>query len=128
MDGPSAMLAEGFWQTIPARVQRGLQELLASASADEFSDAIERARQATRRVGLFLSGDFRVAATALVTEGGGDPSSLTSANLGYLASRSPAFADLIRLAVSPDYADARWQPMPPASQRGTISSGRFRAS
>jgi tetratricopeptide (TPR) repeat protein len=128
MDATSARLAETFWQTIPARVQRGLQELLASVNADEFSEMVERARQAGRRVGLFLSGDFGVAARALVAEGGGDPSSLASGDLGYIASRSAAFADLIRLAVSPDYADARWQPMPPASQRGTISSGRFRAT
>ena len=45
-----------------------------------------------------------------------------------LSSRFPAIADLLRLAVSPEYADARWRPQPPPGSRGSASTGRFRFS
>ncbi len=128
MDASSAALAETFWQVIPPRIQRGLQELLTGATAGEFNEALERSRQAARRVGFFLSGDFRVAATALLAEAGGYAPVLTSADLVPLSAQSPAFADLLRLAISPDYADARWQPMPPASSRGSMRTVRARTS
>jgi hypothetical protein len=78
-------------------------------------------------VGLFLAGDFGTAARALLSERRvslqllGDPHSLAP-----LCSELPDLADLLRLAVSPEYAEARWHPVAPASQRGTMSSsGRF---
>ena len=128
MDGVTARLAESFWQVIPPRVQRTLQELLLAAAPDGLDAAIERARQCARRVGFFLSGDLRVAAEAVLADEGRGPAVVPSADLAALCASSPALADLVRLAISPEYADARWQPMPPASQRGNMSSGRFRIS
>ena len=128
MDGVTARLAESFWQVIPPRVQRTLQELLLAADPDGLDAAIERARQCARRVGFFLSGDLRVAAEAVLADEGRGPAVVPSADLAALCASSPALADLVRLAISPEYADARWQPMPPASQRGNMSSGRFRIS
>jgi hypothetical protein len=89
---------------------------------------VAAARQSARRVGMFVAGDFAtavgdavkdqlVSAQALVDQDG----------LDGLCARVPDVADLFRLAVSPEYADARWN-QPPASMKGTPSTGRFRFS
>jgi hypothetical protein len=46
-------------------------------------------------------------------------------NLRELCAAVPALADLLRLAVSSEYADARWHSLGSASPRRTVSSGRF---
>jgi hypothetical protein len=77
-------------------------------------------------VGLFLAGDFAVAARALLLERGAPVEGLSaSGGLRAACIEHPALADLLRLAVSPEYADGRWHPVAPASQRGSISSSRF---
>jgi hypothetical protein len=89
---------------------------------------MERARQSGRRTGFFLTGDFGHAATALLNEIGGiDPAELqASGGLAKYCQALPDLADLLRLAVRPEYADARWHPIPPASQRASLPSSRFR--
>jgi tetratricopeptide (TPR) repeat protein len=126
VDARAARLAESFWQIVPARTQRRLQELLSSAAIADYDELVGRAYQSGRRVGLFLSGDFAGAARALLAEDGsrtGAPPSLLS--LRSLCEQLPALADLLRLAVSPEYASARWQVVAQSAPRGTISSGRF---
>jgi tetratricopeptide (TPR) repeat protein len=127
LDATSARLAESFWQTIPTRIQRRLQELLAATTVEDLDAAIERSRQSCRRIGMFLSGDFAVAARALLEEEG-RPCVLGPGDIASLAAEVPAFADLLHLALSPEYAEARWTPVPPSSQRGSMSSGRIRLS
>jgi hypothetical protein len=122
----AARLAESFWQIVPARTQRRLQELLGTALVAEYEELVARAHQCGRRVGLFLAGDFALAARALLTESGArtdEPPSRRS--LRHLCDEVPALADLLRLAVSPEYASARWHDVAPQSPRGTLSSGRF---
>jgi hypothetical protein len=126
LDAASGKLAESFWQIIPPRTQRRLQEILAAGEFPEYEALAAASHQSGRRVGLFLAGDFAVAARALAAELAFPAESLSSA--GGLAARCrivPELADLLRLAVSPEYADARWHPVAPASTRGTISSSRF---
>jgi hypothetical protein len=43
-----------------------------------------------------------------------------------LAAELPDLADLVRLSVRPEYADARWRPVPQSATRGNFSSGRLR--
>jgi hypothetical protein len=127
LDHLSGPVAETLWQTLPARAQKRLKELLATGVRTDFELLIERARQSGRRTGMFLTGDFGFAARALLGEYlNVDPDDLEQpgALLGYCA-QFPSLADLYRLAVRPEYADARWHPVPVTSQRGTISSGRF---
>ncbi|MGH7296892.1 MAG: hypothetical protein ACRELB_18275, partial [Polyangiaceae bacterium] len=62
VDARAARLAESFWQIIPARTQRRLQELLGAAEVAEYEVLVARAHQSGRRVGMFLGGDFAVAA------------------------------------------------------------------
>ena len=56
-DPAATRLVQTFWNTIPPRSQRRLQELLAKAPTD-FATALDRARQSGRRVALFVSGDI----------------------------------------------------------------------
>jgi tetratricopeptide (TPR) repeat protein len=130
VDARAARLAESFWQIMPARAQRRLQELLGAVREGEhleYEDLVARAHQAGRRVGLFLAGDFAYVVRLLLSESSSraeyQPPSLTT--LRGLCEALPAMADLLRVAVSPEYAQARWHAVAPAAPRGTMSSGRF---
>jgi tetratricopeptide (TPR) repeat protein len=124
----AARLAESFWQIVPARTQRRLQELLASATVAPYEDLLARAHQSGRRVGMFLAGDFGSAARAVLVESGfgaGEP--MTLETLRPLCERVPELADLLCLAVSPEYASGRWHVVAPGTPHGTMfpASGRF---
>jgi tetratricopeptide (TPR) repeat protein len=133
VDPRVARLSESFWQIIPASAQRRLQELLRSAELANYEVLVEAAVQSGRRVGMFLAGDFACAARIVMAESAGRaaaPSALGLAtpsldNLGELCSALPALADLLRLAVRSEYADARWHSFGSASPRRAASSGRF---
>jgi hypothetical protein len=127
MDHLSGPVAEMLWQTLNARTQRKLKELMEAGARTDFDLLLERARQSGRRVGFFLTGDFGFAARALLGEYVRiDVETLEEpGGLAALCTQFPSLADLYRLAVRPEYADARWNPVPPASQRGTLNSGRF---
>jgi hypothetical protein len=122
VDRKDAQLADMLWQTLAPRTQRRLKELLASSAASSIELVRERARQSGRRVGMFLTGDFAHAARRALAEfPGADASELTRpGGLERLCKGYPALADLLRLAVRPEYADARWHLPTPASQRLAI--------
>ena len=96
--------------------------------AREYEDLVARAHQSGRRVGLFLAGDFacavrvllvRVARRAPTTSRRRSP---RSASCARACLRWPICC---ALAVSPEYAEARWHVVAPAAPRGMMSSGRF---
>ena len=62
---------------------------------------------------MFLAGDFRTAVQAVLAEraraSGVAPRSLEGADWTALCREEPAVADLFMLAVSPEYAEARWR-------------------
>jgi len=109
LDRATASLGEILWQTLPAKAQRRLSDLLSGATLASFDDALARARQASLRVGLFVSGDFRQATRAVLLGAGQDPR-LADANGAVmdLVSELPELADLYRLALRPELADARF--------------------
>ena len=133
VDARVARLAESFWQIIPASAQRRLQDLLRTAALADHGQLVEAALQSGRRVGMFLAGDFACAARNLLAESTAHdeatrellaaPPSLET--LRELCLAVPALADLLRLAVGSEYADARWHSLGSASPRRTASSGRF---
>jgi hypothetical protein len=126
VDARVARLAESFWQIIPARVQRRLQELLGATAAIDYAELVERGSQSGRRVGMFLAGDFAWTAHRLLAESPSPTEGHPSVeNLRALCANVPALADLLCLAVRPEYADARWHTVASASQLRTASSGRF---
>jgi len=114
-----ARLAENLWQTLPPKSQRRLKELLVNIAQTPLELALERSRQSGRRIGMFLTGDFAHAARALVGEYPlVDAADLERpGGLERLCAELPALADLFRLALRPEYADARWHVPPPMSQR-----------
>jgi len=129
VDTRVARLAESFWQIIPASAQRRLQELLRTATLFDRDELLEASLQSGRRIGMFLAGDFACAARILLAESAvrdvaaAMPPSLE--NLRELCLAVPALADLLRLAVRSEYADARWHSPGSASPRRALSSGRF---
>jgi hypothetical protein len=122
----AARLAESFWQIVPARTQRRLQELLGIGPLSDYEALVARANHSGTRVGMFLAGDFACAARALLAESSVRGEKVPSlANLRSLCEELPPLADLLRLAVSPEYADARWHPAAPNSSRRTVPPKRF---
>ncbi|MBL9108957.1 MAG: hypothetical protein JNM74_06795, partial [Myxococcales bacterium] len=109
LDRPAAMLGEALWQTLPARAQRRLSELLGAADLSQLDAALAEARLATYRVGLFVSGDFREAARAVLADSGMDPRIVEQpAPFVEAVNRLASLTDLYRLAMSPTMADARF--------------------
>lgn len=101
-------LAASLWQTLPARAQRRLREL--SAQEISLGQAMDDAITAVRRAGLFLSGDLRTAVAEVLEEDRLDlPFALTLDGLAGACEASPAIRDLVSLATSAEFADARWQ-------------------
>jgi len=124
LDKPNARLAETLWQTLAPRSQRRLKDVLADSRNISWDVVVERARQSGRRIGMFLTGDFGHAARCVVLEMGGDVHELERpGGLAKLCHKLPALADLFRLAVRPEYADARWHQPTTASLR--LSTGRL---
>ncbi|MEO7110226.1 MAG: hypothetical protein ABI183_07310, partial [Polyangiaceae bacterium] len=126
VDATSGKISEALWQTLPQKSQRKLQDLLRGAPIPEYEAVIEAARQNARRMGMFVAGDFELAVRMFLNESGHDTPAGPLA-LVALSSRFPAVADLLRLAVSPEYADARWRSASSPSPNGP-STGRFRFS
>ncbi len=119
IDRASMPLAESFWQTLPPRSQRKLSELVLPVHDQPVAETIAHARQSACRVGLFLCGDFSIAARRLLESHKMDAAAILSdAHAFARATRDlPDLLDLVRLAVQPEYADARWTLPPPGSQR-----------
>jgi hypothetical protein len=130
VDRGSGKLAEALWQALPARTQRRLQTILAAVTHEDFEPAVQRVRQAGYRVGLFLTGDFGVVGRALMMEtpdgASSGPATLVGQSLRQVCAQHPGVLDLFNLAVSPEYADARWRvASPSSSSRLKLPSGRF---
>ncbi len=122
----ASALAEKFWNTVPPRAQRKLKLLLEGAVAQDFDATLAAARQSARRVALFIAGDFGFAARKFLAERKVDATAAEGDGLRVLCAEHSALADLFRLAVSSEYADARWYPVAAPAQRGSASSGRWR--
>jgi hypothetical protein len=75
-----------------------------------YETALSSAKTATRRAGLFVAGDITVAVRETCADENIPTKALEEPNgLSALCASSPALADLVRLATSPEYAETRWQ-------------------
>jgi hypothetical protein len=74
---------------------------------------------------MFLTGDFAHAARTVVGEHAAlDAAELSRpGGLANLCEELPSLADLYRLAVRPEYADARWHVPTPQSSRFPFTAG-----
>jgi hypothetical protein len=128
-DGEVLSLVEMLWQVVPLGTQRRLRDLLSEESRPlrgepvPFELVLERSRHTARRVGLFVSGDFRLAAERVVRDLAPNEV-LDASTFGGLCERIPSLADLYRLAIRPEYADARWREATRETRR--TSSGGVR--
>ena len=88
--------------------------------------SVEGTRKIMRRAGFFAAGDISIAVRMTVHELAlpldvplTDPDGLAAACRAH-----PAIADLVRLATSSEYADARWQPSSSHDRRrAEVSAG-----
>ena len=132
VDARAARLAQSFWQSVPSRTQRRLQQILGHGPLGEYEELVARAHQSGLRAGMFLAGDFgwtvrRLLAESSTLEGAETSAVVTSPGaLRSLCDELPMVADLLRLAVSPEYADARWHAEPPGARQPTLSSKGYR--
>jgi hypothetical protein len=124
LSGPSVRMAESFWQVLPPRTQRRMQRLFADGVVPAYEDVVAAAQQSARRVGMFLAGDFAHAAEVTLAECSPGLHLASPRDLRDACRTIPQLADLLLLAVSPEYASARWSEGDPSSQRSP-SSGRF---
>ncbi|HEY4159967.1 MAG TPA: hypothetical protein VGM29_17770, partial [Polyangiaceae bacterium] len=111
-------LAEVLWESIPARYQRRLRELCHAPEALDYDSALAVSRNALRRAGLFAAGDLAVALTAVAAEEGFVPERLAEPNgVAELCGTSASARSLLSLALSPEFAHARWQTAKPGGPR-----------
>jgi hypothetical protein len=105
-----ARLGQNLWQLVPPRADRRLRELCADLSGITYDAAVAGTRQAMGRAGLFASGSLATAVASVTTEAGIDTSTYegTPDGLARACSDHPAMADLVRLAIRTEFAEARW--------------------
>ncbi len=103
-------LAEVLWESIPARFQRRLRELCDRPEQLDYDAALAASRIAVRRAGLFVAGDLGVALNEAAGDDGVTQEQLRAPNALPELSRSAAsLRSLLTLALSPEYAETRWQ-------------------
>ncbi len=119
----NASLAASLLQALPVRAQRRMHDLCLLAADLSLERALDAARRASHRAGLFLSGDLGVALReTIATDALHLPMPLDS--FGALADaceRHPSILDLLALAISPEYAEARWHTSDARARRGPTS-------
>jgi hypothetical protein len=121
-----ARLGQNLWQLVPPRADRRLRELCADLSAITYDAAISVTRQAMRRAGLFASGSLGTALAMLGQEVDLPLSTFASApdGLARASAAHPEVADLVRLAIRMELAEARWTPGVQQDRRRTESGPR----
>jgi cellulose synthase operon protein C len=103
-------LAEVLWESIPARFQRRLRELCDRPEQLDYDAALAASRVAVRRAGLFVAGDLSVALNEAAADDGVTREQLRMPNaLAELSRTAPSLRSLLTLALSPEYAETRWQ-------------------
>lgn len=101
-------VASLFWEAIPARSQRRLSQLCAEAENLNLEALTASSRRVLRRAGFIVCGDLPTAVADACQEFG-RPVPTNLAELAESARASAAVADLLTLAVSPEYAEIRFR-------------------
>ena len=119
-------LEQSLWQLIPPRAERRLREICAHPQELSYEAAVRGTRQAMRRAGLFASGSLSTAVRLAAEQAGYDLEPLRAApdGLERACLDNPEIADLVRLAIRTEYAEARW--LPPRSEGQGPESRRSR--
>ncbi|MDI1478698.1 hypothetical protein [Polyangium sp. y55x31] len=125
-----ARLGQDLWQIVPPRGDRRLREIFAQPDGITYESAIESARRAARRAGLFASGDLPTALRQVVAELKLDLDMPLTAEggLARACAAHPALADLVRLATRSEYAEARFRAAPSTEGNKNGPPSRFRGT
>jgi hypothetical protein len=87
-----------------------LRELCDRPEELDYDSALAASRIAVRRAGLFVAGDLGVALSEAAADDGVSREQLRAPNaLAELSRNAPALRSLLTLALSPEYAETRWQ-------------------
>ncbi len=120
-----AKLGQNLWQLVPPRADRRLREICAAPIS--YDAALTGTRQVMRRAGLFAAGGLAIALPLVAFELGLPPEPEDSPQwLSHLCQATPAVADLVRLAIRTEFAEARWQQGPIQDRRRADSGPRSR--
>ncbi len=104
--GQALRLAEKLWESIPSAAQRRLRDLCMESL--DYDHALDFARRAKHRAGLYATGDLGWSIAQLSQVEGRDVmATIADPEVG---ENDPSAADLLRLATSAEYAAIRWQP------------------
>lgn len=118
-DADARGVIAGLWEMVSSQNQRRIRAWLTAHPDVTPTRLAEEARQSGRRTGLFVAGDFGVVARLVAREHAVPESEADSAyGLEALCRDIPALTDLYRLALSPEYAEARWGTWSPATGAG----------
>ena len=111
-DAAVARLGQNLWQLVPPRADRRLRELFAEPGEITCEAAVAGTRQAMRRAGLFASGSLAVTLTQIAPELSLPLDTFQTADEGLAAACAahPEVADLVKLALRTELAEARWAP------------------
>lgn len=123
-------IAETLWQLLPARIERQLREVCnhAGAAGLDYENILTRQKRLVRRAGLFASGDLELSILRYFEENKLSPSLLDQPEgLANVCAAHPEVAELVRLAMHPAYAKARWQLAGASAPSSGISSSGFRS-
>jgi hypothetical protein len=101
-------VASFLWEAIPSRSQRRLTHLCRLPGALDHAAIAASSRRVLRRAGLLACGDIRIAVADACAEAG-LPAPTTLAELADRAVKSGPVADLLALALSPEYAELRFR-------------------
>ena len=125
-----ARLGQDLWQIVPPRGDRRLREIFAQPDGITYEAAMESARRAARRAGLFASGDLSTALRLVVAELKLelDTPLTDEGGLARACAAHPALADLVRLATRSEYAEARFRAAPSAEGNKNGPPSRFRGT
>jgi hypothetical protein len=122
-----AKLGQNLWQLVPPRADRRLRELCGAAIT--YDGAVNGTRQAMRRAGLFAAGGLSTALPLLAFELGLPPEPEDSPQwLVNLCNAHAPVADLVRLAIRTEFAEARWQQAGPTDRRRVDTGPRSRVT
>ncbi|MRG97672.1 hypothetical protein [Polyangium spumosum] len=125
-----ARLGQDLWQIVPPRGDRRLREIFAQPDGVTYPSALDSARRAARRAGLFASGDLPTALRLVVAELELDLDMPLTAEGGLARAcvAHPALADLVRLATRSEYAEARFRAASPSDGNKNGPPSRFRGT
>ncbi|APR85618.1 Translation initiation factor 2 [Minicystis rosea] len=126
-DAAVARLGQNLWQLVPPRADRRLRELLMDPRSITREAALAGTRQAMRRAGLFASGSLAVTLAHIAPELSIPLDTFRAAEggLAQMCAAHPEIADLVKLAVRMEYAEARWAPGAPVRRDTPPTSRRW---